>query len=147
MKSQNETLTNSISGSQFNDAHSALAHMVSELNSPHTKPYADILETAPDMLSPLLRMLYKPLYQHGLMMNQSLLSVNKGTDNAQFSILTTFYHIPSGTVFESISSVPLISNDKQLIMPEKNKLDFYRRYALYGVLGIVDENIPVNYNS
>ncbi|HHJ4522715.1 TPA: hypothetical protein ACQJL1_002677 [Citrobacter freundii] len=147
MKSQNAPLTNSIQGSKFEDAHSALAHMVSEINNPKTKPYADILEIAPDMLSPLLKMLYEPLYQHGLMMNQSFLMVNESTENTQFSILTTFYHIPSGTEFESISSVPLISNDKQLIMPEKHKLDFYRRYALYGVLGITDENNTVNYNS
>ncbi|MCX9039441.1 hypothetical protein NLN82_25900 [Citrobacter portucalensis] len=137
---------NNIPGSKYANASEALAHLAHEFSNFNTKPYSDAFEASPDMLTPLLNALFERLYQHGLMLNQSFLSSGSGADYNHFSILTTFFHIPTNTKCESISLAPSLDQDKSFVIPEEFKLDFHRRYALYGVLGVTDENTPERYN-
>lgn len=123
-------------GSQYGSAREALAHMVHELHNPQRNAYNDTLDFTYATLAQLLDMLRDPIYQHGLMLDQSL---KAGSDNLPFDMVTTFHHIPTGTEV-SFSLPAYIKEDKRLDECQRvgASYTYFRRYGLRQALNITD---------
>lgn len=126
-------------GTQYGNAQEALAHMVHELRNPERNAYNGTLDFTYATLSQLLDMLRDPIYQHGLMLDQSLVRANDATDSLPFNMVTTFRHIPTNTEV-SFSLPAYLRQDKRLDECQQfgATYTYYRRYGLRQALGITD---------
>lgn len=126
-------------GTQYGSAQEALAHLVHELNNPERDSYNETLDFTYATLAQLLNMLRDPIYQHGLMLNQSLVRANDATDSLPFNMVTTFHHIPTSTEI-SFSLPAYLRQDKRLDECQQfgATYTYYRRYGLRQALGITD---------
>lgn len=126
-------------GKQYANAHEALAHMVHELKNPVRDNYNESLDFTFASLPQMLDMLRDPIYQHGFMLNQSLVPADNATDILPFNMVTTFHHIPTGTEV-SFTLPAYLKQDKRLDACQQfgATYTYYRRYGLRQALDITD---------
>lgn len=126
-------------GKQYTSAREALAHLAHEIKNPERDNYNETLDFTYATLAQMLDMLRDPIYQHGLMLDQSLVKSDPNADNLPFNMVTTFHHIPTGTEV-SFTLPAYLKQDKRLDDCQQfgATYTYYRRYGLRQALDITD---------
>lgn len=132
-------------GSQFVDVHAALQWVSHEAKNPIKNRWSPEEHFAWSDLPELYREIKPLMYQAGLFHSQTM----KTTGGAP-QIITTFRHIPTGTIHVEHLDIASTDIEKQLKKSAQNldehqrwgwTMTYCRRYALYAALGLQPEGV------